>query len=397
MKSLLASCVLALGCGGSHLDAGVDSNAGSDAALDGTVDHDAAGVSPLVSSCAATTTTFAPNPCPPPTSGHGKADFCFRPQWQGVTAVGLYGQFAVGDDWSTPRASLTDDGTGTFIVTGVTVPDGGPYPYLFKVTGDTDNVAKGNTWFEDQTNPAFVGPIAGAPIGKRSISALTVPQPAAATLHHVTGKVTYGTIAQPCFGVGFQIGERLSGTKVLSEQSVGNYTETAADGSYDFAIADGQVQVAVRYPFFLAGASAPYPDPATTPSIGIARQTLQLSGADSVLDPLDVTFKESDYAAMSPTNGTAPLPTVSAPLTFTIDLIAGAQTATIAVIGTDIAGNDADYQSKPSTMTSVAWDGSMGMNGSAQTNTPYFWGTWQQFATWNEESLLFPIEFPSTN
>ena len=395
MRSRLALCAIVFGCGGSHLDASVDSNGGSDAGRDSTVQLDAPGVSPLVSSCAVTTTTFAPNPCPPPTSAHGKADFCFRPQWPGVTAVDLYGQFSPGDDWTTPRATLTDDGSGTFIVTGVAVPDGGPYPYLFKATGDTDNVING-PWFEDQTNPLFGGKIAGAPIA-RSLSNLMVPQPAAATLHHVTGKVVYGAVPQPCFTVSILVGERLSGTKVLSEQSTGNYAETDGNGNFDFPIADGQVQTAVRYPFFLAGKSAPYPDPTTTPSIGIARQTVHLSGADIALDPLDVTFKESDYAAMAPTNGTAPLPTVAAPLTFTIDLIAGAQTGTIAVIGTDIAGNDADYQSKPSTMTSVSWDGSMGMNGTAQTNTPYFWGTWQQLATWNEQSLLFPIEFPSTN
>ncbi len=396
MRSLPALVAFALGCGGSHLDAGVDSNSGIDSGHDGVVDHDAAAFSPLVSSCAVTTTTFAPNPCPPPASAHGKADFCFRPQWQGVTAVDLYGQFSPGDDWSRPRASLTDDGTGTFIVTGVTVPDGGPYPYLFKVTGDTDNVVTGNTWFEDQTNPAFIGPIDGAPI-KRSISSLTVPQPAAAALHHVTGKVMYGDAAQPCFIVAIDVGEVLDGTKVVSEHSTGNYAETAADGSYDFAIANGQVQTAVRYPFFLAGATAPYPDPMTTPSIGIARQTVQLAGADIALDPLDVTFAATDYAAMSPTSGTAPLPTKAAPLTFTIDLIAGAQTATIAVIGNNIAGDDADFQSKPSTMTSVEWDGTIGMNGSAQADTPYFWGTWQQLATWNEQSLLFPIEFPSSD
>ncbi len=394
MRLLPALCAFAFGCGGSHLGAGIDSNSG-DGGHDGVVDHDAAVFSPLISSCAVTTTTFAPTACPAPTSAHGQADFCFRPQWQGVTAVDLYGQFSPGDDWLTPRASLTDDGTGTFIVKGVTVPDGGPYPYLFKVTGDTDNVA-GDMWFEDQTNPAFLGKTPGAPIA-RSISSLTVPQPAAATLHHLTGKVTYGAIAQPCFGVGILVGERLSGNTVLSEQSTANYAETDADGNFDFAIADGQVQTAVRYPFFLAGANAPYPDPMTTPSIGIARQTIQLAGADMALDPLDVTFKESDYAAMAPTNGTAPLPTPDAPLTFTIPLIAGAQTATVAVIGNDVAGDDAKYQSKPTTQTSVMWDGSMGMSGVAQTDTPYFWGTWQQFATWNAQSLLFPIEFPSSN
>jgi hypothetical protein len=144
----------------------------------------------------------------------------------------------------------------------------------------------------------------------------------------------------------------------------------------------------VRYPFELTGMQAPYPDPATTPTLGYARTTQQIAGADLALDALDVTYSETDYSAMSPTGGTGSLPQ-----TFALSVLPAAQTASVAVSATNIAGNDAKYQSTPSTTTAVTWDGTFGGGQQAMTGTTYYWGTWQQGATWTAESLLFPIVF----
>ena len=39
----------------------------------------------------------------------------------------------------------------------------------------------------------------------------------------------------------------------------------------------------------------------------------------------------------------------------------------------------------------MTWTGTLGGDKQAVTGTIYYWGTWQQGATWTAESLLFPI------
>jgi len=379
----IVSALVLFGCGGaSHVAA--DASGGSDAATDASsVD---AAVSPLALACAATTGGFAPNPCPAPSGAHGHADLCFRPQWPGVTAVEVYGGFH-GDntDWTAPFLALTDDGSGTF--TGSAALADGTYPYLFRVHGSADNLVKDGQYLLDQTNAAFVAGPPQAPI-QRSVSNLVIPQPATA-LHHVTGKVMYGGIAQPCFSVDLEVGEILdSQHRPLSEHYTASFAESAADGTFDFPVADGHVMTVVRFPFRLAGATAPYPDPATTPSIGYARQGFDIAGADHAVETLDVMYAAADYAAMSPTSGTATLP-----VTFAYDLVPGATTVSVAVIGTNIAGNDPAYWSKYGTATTLTWNGTLGNGTQATLGTTYYWGTWQKSSTWSSESLLFPIAF----
>jgi len=346
-----------------------------------------AAVSPLGLACAATAgPAFAPNPCPAPSGAHGHADFCFRAQWPGVTAVEVYGGFH-GDatDWTMPFLSLADDGSGTF--TGSASLADGTYPYMFRVHGGADNLVRDGQYLNDQANTAFAASPADAPV-QRSISQLVVPQPAPA-LHHVTGVVTYGGVVQPCFSVDLEVGELVdSHNRVIAEHYTANYAETAADGTFDFPVADGQVGVIVRFPFKLAGATAPYPDPLATPSIGYARQGFKIAGADHAVEPLDVTFAADEYAAMQPSSGSAVLP-----VTFAFPLVPTASSVSVAVIGTNIAGNDPLFWSKFGTATSLAWDGTFGNGAHAITGTTYYWGTWQKTSTWSTESLLFPIAF----
>jgi len=383
MRSIFATALFVIGCGSDHAATSADASAGADAPVDAAADAPA---SVLALSCAATgSATFAPNPCPAPSGASGHADFCFRPQWPGVTGVDVYGGFGQATDWTQPFVSLTDDGSGTF--TGSATIANGDYPYLFRVHGTADNLVRDGQYLLDQTNASFVPAPAQAPV-MRSVSQLVVPQPTTTALHHFTGHVMYGAIAQPCFSVALEVGELRDGSMVVSEHYTANFAESAADGSFDFAVADGEVMAIVRYPFELAGMQAPYPDPASTPALGYARTTQQIAGADLALPALDVTYAETDYSAMSPTGGAGSLPQ-----TFTLGVLPTAQTASVAVIATNIAGNDPAYESKPSTMTSVPWDGTFGNGKQAQTGTTYYWGTWQQGATWNTESLLFPITF----
>ncbi|HEY1557434.1 MAG TPA: hypothetical protein VGF94_21510 [Kofleriaceae bacterium] len=376
--------VFAFGCGNDHA---ASPDAAGDAAADTPPD---AAPTPLALMCAVTLgDAIAPNPCPAPSGADGHADFCFRPQWPGVTSVDVYGGFGQATDWTQPYVSLTNDGSGTF--TGGAALVDGSYPYLFRVHGTVDNLVKNGQYLLDQTNASFVPAPAQAPGGggtiPRAVSQLVVPQ-VASTLHHLTGKVIYGATAQPCFAIALEIGELRAGSTVLAEHDTANFVESGTDGSFELDVADGEVMAVVRYPFELTGMQAPYPDPATTPTLGYARTTQQIAGADLALDALDVTYSETDYSAMSPTGGTGSLPQ-----TFALSVLPAAQTASVAVSATNIAGNDAKYQSTPSTTTAVTWDGTFGGGQQAMTGTTYYWGTWQQGATWTAESLLFPIVF----
>ncbi len=342
--------------------------------------------------CAATSTTFTPNPCPAPSGAANEADFCFRPQWTGVKQVDVYGQFNLVSDWKSPFVSLTDDGSGTWV--GKATVSAGSYPYVFRVHGSADNLVKDGTYLLDQENPSFTSAPSGAPL-KRSVSLVTVPQSSAAPLRHLTGTVVFEGAPQPCYTVSLDVGEiRADGGAAVSEHTTANYLETGPNGTFDFPLADGDAIIAVRYPFLLAGADAGYPDPMTTPSVGIARTGVTIAGADVHLDDVDISYSSPDYAKMSPTNGSASLP-----VTFTFSVVSGSNAAYISVTSTNIAGNDPSYASPASTATSTVWDGGFGGGGSVVPKTQYWWGAWQRRAKsdagtpWTEESLLFPVTF----
>jgi hypothetical protein len=413
----LAATGLALGCSGSgsspsaNPDAG-DSSSQQDAGGDrGPVDAKADGPSRDASAadveggaspktldleCAATTSAPNPNPCPAPSGASGEADFCYRAEWAGVTGVEVYGGFGQSTDWKMPFVTLTNDGTGTF--TGKASLAKGSYPYVFRTTGSADHLVSSGHYFLDQENTDFEPAPAGAP-DKRSVSVVSVPQGAASPLVHIKGTVLYEGHPQSCFSVDLEAGELTKGSKVVSEHDTANYTESASDGTFDFPVAaNAPYMVVVRFPFLLAGADAGYPDPSTTPSVGVARTNITVGGADVTLGSTEISYPLSDYAAMSPTGGTATLP-----VTFKFTLVPGSTGAQMSVTSTDIAGNDPAYASGYSTSTSVAWDGGFnGSSGDVKLGTTYYWGAWQQRAagagpdggvTWTEESFLFPIAF----
>jgi hypothetical protein len=411
----------ALGCSSgsstgaiSHADAGLDAKSDRqdvdasrhDAAHAGDVVHRAdvvsadagappdAGKTAISLTCAVSSSPPSPNPCPAVHGVSGMATFCYRPQWSGVTAVEVYGGFGQATDWTDAFLTLTNDGSGTF--TGTTALADGTYPYVFKAQGTADNLVPQNHPFLDQYNTAFVPAPAGAP-DQRSVSSLTVPQPASPAVVHITGKVVWNGAPQSCYSIDLEAGENLMGSMVISEHDTANYAESANDGTFDFPVAVGAQQygITIRFPFLLSGATAAYPDPSTTPSVGTIRTTITPT-ADLALDRANIAYAESAYAAMSPTGGTATLP-----VTFTFTVTAGANDAWAAVIGTDIAGNDPAYTSTAGTATSTVWNGAFnGSSGNVVLGTKYYWGAWERTnpledggTTWTAESLLFPITF----
>ena len=202
--------------------------------------------------------------------------------------------------------------------------------------------------------------------------------------------MTYQGAAQPCYSVDLEVGElRADGGAPISEHGTGAYSETRADGTFAFTVADGPVQVIVRYPF---GLTSSYPDPTSTPSLGIVRTAAAVAGTDLPLPTVDVAYPLADYATMKP----APDASSALPVTFQFTVIPGATLAQVSVTSTDIAGNDPAFASGYTTNTSVVWNGAFGSagDGGAQPNTTYYWGTWQEAtaqAPWVGESLLFPI------
>jgi hypothetical protein len=355
------------------------------------------GPEPLAFHCFATTDLPNPNPCPTPSGASGEASFCYRPQWAGATKVEVYGGFGQATDWTDPFLTLKNDGSGTF--TGTTAVANGSYPYLYRVHGDDDGIIRPTQYMLDQSNAHFLPSPPGSPSyaagskAPRSVSELIVPQ-ASQPVTTLKGIVMFAGQAQSCFSVDLEAGEVTEGGVAKQEHNTANITESASDGTFSFPVTSAPYQVVVRYPFTLAAGDAGYPDPSTTPSMGYARIMVTASGATTTLDPIDTYYP--DYAKMAPTSGTATLP-----VTFTITLIPGSEAAWVAVISTDIAGNDPAYASKASSSTSVMWDGTLGGKaGMVTSGETYYWGAWQEKApledggpTWNEESLLFPIVF----
>jgi hypothetical protein len=348
---------------------------------------------PMAFTCAVSKSQVSPNPCPAPAGGSGKVSFCFRAQWAGVTSVDVIGGFGQSGDWSAAFLTLTNDGTGTF--SGTTSLVDGSYSYLFRVVGSTDHIFTNTAYLLDQEATQFAHLPAAAPI-QRSGPIVTVPQSTTLpTLHHMRGKVVYNGEPQPCFTVWADVGELYKdGGSVLSEQSTANYMESGPDGTFDFPIASGPVMAVVRYPFMLSGLDAGYPsDPSQIAAIGYGRTGTNLATSDVTLDPIEVSYPAGDYAKMVPTGGTASLP-----VTFDYSVVPASVSASVAVIGTNIAGNDPLYWSAFGTSTSLTWDGGFGM-GSATLGTKYWWGTWQKRTLsdagtdWSEESLLYPITF----
>lgn len=334
---------------------------------------------PLKLTCAMTTTTFAPALCPPPPGGDGAATFCYRPQWPGVTAVEVLGDFDGSGTWKV-LTTLADQGDGTFRATVALA--NGSYPYLLRVTGGSDGISA--RFIRDQLNPNFAAAPAGAP-DKRSVSQLIIPQ-VAAPLRHLRGSVTIAGAPQPCMTVQLDVGDLGGGPG--KEHGMANIAEVASDGTFDFPLVDGRALLNIKYPFQLATG---YPDGATTPTLGMARSGVTVAGGDVTLGEADMSYPLDAYRALAPSGA------ASLPVTFRWELVPGAAVSEVAVATTREAGNDPRFTSDyDATTTSLVWDGTFNNGSKAQVGTTYYWGTWQRRTvgetTWTSESLLLPLE-----
>jgi hypothetical protein len=146
----LAACGATPGAGvdaardGATPDVAVDTSVGVDApadvaALDAATPIDAS-LDAVDASADGPETDGGTVDAPPPDAsgpdGGGPVTFAYRPAWDGVTAVAVYGAFGRADDWRAPFAALTRGSDGTYRAT-VAVP-AGAHAYLYRVTGDRD-------------------------------------------------------------------------------------------------------------------------------------------------------------------------------------------------------------------------------------------------------------------
>ncbi len=402
-SSLVALGLALVRCSSSSPDGGDAATDGSSSdapVADGDAGQPITDAQSLPFSCLATTNgAFAPNACPPPSGNAGEADFCFRPQFAGVTSVDAYVGSPTADFSAFTKASLSADSSGTWTGKATSLASGS-YVYIFRVmaNGDDGVLAKSGEWLLNQGATSFQPAPPNPPL-KRSFPSLTIPQSTTLPpLQHVRGLVVFGGAPQPCYPVAVDVGEVLNGNSVVSEHSTANYLETGTDGTFDFGVAaNGAVTIAIRYPFFLTGYDAGYPSGLTTPSVGIARVVTTVQGADVQLDPADVSYPTSAYAAMSPTGGAAQ----ALPTPFTWTLVPGSVGAYMSVTRTNVAGNDPSYTTPLGTATTNTWDGTFNGDGGnkVMSGTTYWWGTWQHRqisdagTMWVEESLLFPVSF----
>jgi hypothetical protein len=164
--------------------------------------------------------------------------------------VDVYGGFGQATDWKSPFVSLKSDGSGTF--TATTPLANGSYTYVFETQGSADNLVKDGHSFLDQYNTKFVPSPPEAP-DQRSVSQITIPQGTPAPVIHIKGSVLFMGKPQSCYSIDLEAGENVVGGKVISEHDTANYSESAADGTFDFPVAMGAPYgITIRYPFTLS-------------------------------------------------------------------------------------------------------------------------------------------------
>jgi hypothetical protein len=389
---LLASLALLSGCGNggsggpSDSGSGTDSGSGHDAAQDASVKPDAP-------ADAATDSMGTPD-APSDGGGMHTVTFSYTPEWTGATAVTVIGGFGQSTDWmpGTPFLTLTSDGKGGF--TGTAELATGTYLYVFQVTGDT--AAADPTTFQryviDPTEPDYDACPAASPTYDKNdpnpCSELTVPQPAAATLYHITGKVTYDGAAKGGYLVLLERDEK------SSHHFPVNRTTSTKAGDFDVEMAKGTYRIQVQYPTFISKTDAER-DPLKLLAVRRSISAAAPITASTAFPTVDVAYK--DYDKMSPIDGSAPLPA-----TFDYTVIAGASDAYLAVYGPGANIGDPWYMGASGTAKSATFDGGFNTKQatqpSAEAGTKYAWGTWQVFPSdggvqWKGESMVFPVTF----
>jgi hypothetical protein len=319
--------------------------------------------------------------------------FTYEPGWAGVSGIDVVGGFGKAGDWksASPLVGLKDDGTGKWSAT-VDLPEG-KYLYVYRIKGDS---AGPDTFVRYSLDPTVTVASACPPesptfsnTSTNPCATITSPQPAAAPVHHITGKVVYGGVPAAGYPVVLDSDETDFGPYFE------NRTTSAADGTFDLTTANGMFRIQVQHPTYLTLNDAER-DPYTLKAF---RRTV--SSSFFVGNPvalLDAEMEYADYDKMLPT-ATASLPT-----TFEITIAAGHDTARVAVYGgtdpmTPLVGN-AWFQSDNLAATSVPFDGTFNqpsaVGAAVIPGDQYYWGTYQYRTagvgkTWRGQTMVLPI------
>jgi hypothetical protein len=327
-------------------------------------------------------------------AGVPNVTFRFAPSWSGVTSVDVLGGFGTPTDWTAPFVSLSADDAGTWVGTAQLAD--GTYPYLFFVRGDAQGVATTKRYAVDPANPAVaVCPMGSPTYGDNNPCAqLTVPQPATATLHAISGKVLVD-------GVGTDAGYlvELERMEPMMHHYFADRTTTDATGGYTLHAADGNWRLLILYP-----SSQTKTDLQRNPLMLKAQKRMigdhfQLTG-DVALTPAELAFH--GYDAMAPIDGG----TFTLPTPFTVVRAPWASGTRLALYGGADGGavniGDPWYASGYFDGGTTPFDGGFTTAAKqedwASSGKRYFWGAWQLSpddggVNWTAESMVFPVHF----
>ncbi len=317
--------------------------------------------------------------------------FTYKPQWAGVTAITVIGGFGQSGDWTSPFATLADDGTGTFKATAM-LP-AGAYLYAYKIIGDTDSGnAKYMRYAIDPNVSAYAACPSVSPTydanNPNPCSSLTVPQGTPAALVHVTGLVV--SDGAPIAGYLVQLDRE----EASSHHFFVNRVTTKSDGAYDLLAAPGSYRLQILHPTYLSESDEQRNPVALAALRRDITTSFPITSAPVVVPNAEIA--RHDYGSYAPITS-ATLPTA---FTFT----SGVPTH-LDVYGTGMDGGspnigDPWYTAPPVTTGTGSFDG--GFN-TSKSNTPsvalgerYFWGVEETLATdagvtWTAQSMVFPI------
>jgi len=317
------------------------------------------------------------------------ATFSYKPAWAGIASVEIVGALQGASGAWTTLATLTDDGTGTFTGSNAQLA-AGTYDYLIHTVGDADAGTDAGTYEHyaiDPSNSVFEAcppdsPSAGGD-APNPCSLLTLPQGAAPTLAHVTGRVMVDDAVAPGFLVLIERQEDESHHFFANRSTTGN------DGTYDFAVAPGSYRIQVQHPQYEAKTDAQL-DPK---KLAIYRRNLSSSfdvSADVAISDSQMAFH--DYAKFAPVTDQATLPT-----TFTYSKIK----ARLQVYAPKAEIGDPWFNGGTDATGTAQFDGTFNTNKAKQDavvpGMGYFWGIEVPLAAdsngvvWTSQSLVFPI------
>ncbi|MEO6777497.1 MAG: carboxypeptidase-like regulatory domain-containing protein [Kofleriaceae bacterium] len=313
--------------------------------------------------------------------------FAYKPAWSGVVSVDVVGA-AVGATgaWTT-LASLTDDGSGTF--TGTATLAAGAYDYLFHVTGDAAAGAKAATLARYAIDPASAD-FEPCPMDSPSYSAemnpcskLAVPQGSAPVLYHVTGRVVVAGAPAADFLV---LVER---DETATHHFFANRATTAADGTYDFAVASGSYRIQVQHPAYESKTDKQL-QPKT---LGQLRR--DISSGFPVAAAAAVPDAEMGYASYA---AFAPLTSGTLPTTFSFPT---GMATHLDIYGAGVEIGDPWFSSPVANAGTATFDGTFNtpkaMDPKVVAGTAYWWGLELPHPAtsggigWTQQTMVFPI------